>query len=138
MAVLRNAISLLRLSMGSSVGRNFVVLHTLVDKQLVLDMIVDKQLVLDMIADEQLVLDMIVVVEEMSRFVIVEELLKSVDCTVTDDWCILEVIHKLCINLKWFHCHPDSMHVINQLSKPESFDPSISNLTLLHMSLATV
>ncbi|GKD17019.1 hypothetical protein Tco_1206177, partial [Tanacetum coccineum] len=60
-------------------------------------MIVDEPLVLDeqpvqrMIADE-LVLHMIVVVEEMCRIVVVEELLKTVDCTEVDctkveDYC---------------------------------------------------
>ncbi|GKA24490.1 hypothetical protein Tco_0710523 [Tanacetum coccineum] len=43
--------------------------------------IVDEQLVLDMIVDEQLVLHMLVVVEDVNRIVVVEELLKIIDCT---------------------------------------------------------
>ncbi|GKG45253.1 hypothetical protein Tco_0495331, partial [Tanacetum coccineum] len=60
---------------------------------MVLDMIVNEPLVLD----EQLVaLHIVVVVEEMCRIVVVEELSKAVDdtvmdCTEVDDCCSMEV-----------------------------------------------
>ncbi|GKA90347.1 hypothetical protein Tco_0812217 [Tanacetum coccineum] len=64
MAVLKNAIALLRLSMGSSVRRNFGT------------------------AKPESSYGNII---EMSRFVVVEELLKTIDYTETNDWCRLEV-----------------------------------------------
>ncbi|GKB52242.1 hypothetical protein Tco_0902995 [Tanacetum coccineum] len=67
--VLVNAIDLLRLAIGSSTGRN--------------DVVLDEQLVQDMIADV-LVLYMVVVMEEMCRIVVVEELVKTVNCTEVD------------------------------------------------------
>ncbi|GKA24014.1 metal transporter Nramp6-like protein [Tanacetum coccineum] len=57
------------------------ILLVIVDEQMVLDMIVNEPLVLD----EQLVaLHIVVVVEEMCRIVVVEELLKTIDCTEVD------------------------------------------------------
>ncbi|GJZ78179.1 hypothetical protein Tco_0642851 [Tanacetum coccineum] len=70
-------------------------LLVIVDEQLVLDMIINGKLVLDMIADEQLVLHMIVVMEEVNRIVVGEELLKTVGGTKMDctefDYCRMEV-----------------------------------------------
>ncbi|GJX37414.1 hypothetical protein Tco_0250717 [Tanacetum coccineum] len=73
MAVLKNAIALLRLSMGALV---------IDGEQLALDMVVDEKQVLHRIDDEQLVLHNFIVVEEVSRIVVVEEMLETVDCTV--------------------------------------------------------
>ncbi|GKA22056.1 hypothetical protein Tco_0708018 [Tanacetum coccineum] len=57
------------------------ILLVIVDEQMVLDMIVNEPLVLD----EQLVaLHIVVVVEEMCRIVVVEELLNTIDCTEVD------------------------------------------------------
>ncbi|GKE85482.1 hypothetical protein Tco_1559224, partial [Tanacetum coccineum] len=56
-------------------------------------MVVNGQLVLDMIADEQLVLHMIVVMEEVNRIVVGEEMLKTVDYTIvgcTGDCCRMD------------------------------------------------
>ncbi|GKD60130.1 hypothetical protein Tco_1297639 [Tanacetum coccineum] len=61
MDVLKNAIALLRLSMGSSVRRNFV---------------------LHMVDDEQLVHRDFVAVEEVNRIVVVKEMLKIVGYTI--------------------------------------------------------
>ncbi|GKF72618.1 hypothetical protein Tco_0208732, partial [Tanacetum coccineum] len=64
MAVLKNAIGLLRLSMGS--------------------------LVLHRIDDEQLVLHNFFVVDEVNRIIVVEEMLRTVECIMTNDCCRLE------------------------------------------------
>ncbi|GJS97017.1 hypothetical protein Tco_0803985 [Tanacetum coccineum] len=85
--VLMNAIALFRQAIGSSVERNDVL---------------DEQLVQSMIADE-LVLYMVVVVEEMCRIVVFEELSKTVndtvmDCTEVNDCCSMEVCCRYAYN----------------------------------------
>nr|GEZ87646.1 hypothetical protein [Tanacetum cinerariifolium] len=72
-AVLKNIIALLKLSMRSSAGRNFV---------------------LYMVDDEQLVHHNFVAVEEANRIVVVEEMLKTVGYTMvgcTVECCKLEL-----------------------------------------------
>ncbi|GJW06968.1 hypothetical protein Tco_1569391 [Tanacetum coccineum] len=68
----------------------------IVDEQLLLHMLVDEQLVDHMLVAEQLVLHMFVAVEEVYRIVVVKEMLKTVDYTVTDDWCRVESFSVTC------------------------------------------
>ncbi|GJT13448.1 hypothetical protein Tco_0860490 [Tanacetum coccineum] len=68
--------------------------QVIVGEQLVLDMIVDEKPVLYMVDDEQLMLHKFVVVDDVNKIVVIEEMLKTVDYTVvgcTVDCCKMEL-----------------------------------------------
>ncbi|GJX21103.1 hypothetical protein Tco_0223780 [Tanacetum coccineum] len=74
-------------------------------EQLVLDMVVDEKQVLHRIDDEQLVLHNFVVMDEVSRIVVVEEMLKTMDYTVVG--CTIECCK---MESKYMHIADQSLH----------------------------